>query len=72
LLIAEPARESHDGAFGCGVVEQVGPACVRVYGRAGDDGVAAGQVRQGVFGEEEEGVDIRGEGVEPLLSISVA
>lgn len=68
LLVVQAAGEGHDGAFGAGVVEQVGPADVRVDGGAVADGVAALHVLEGVFGDVEEGVDVRVEGLEPLLS----
>jgi hypothetical protein len=69
LLICETTRESYDGAFRCGVVEQVGTADVGVYGGAGDDCVAGLHLREDVFGEEEERVDVGVEGVKPLLPI---
>ena len=68
LLIRETASEGDDGAFGGGVVEEVGPADVGVYGGVVDDGAAAGHVWQGVFGEVEVGVDVGVEGGEPLVS----
>jgi len=67
LLIGEAARESDDGAFRGRVVEQVGTADVWVDRGAGDDGVAALHLWEGIFGEEEEGVDVCVEGVEPLI-----
>jgi hypothetical protein len=69
LLVGEAAREGDDGAFRGGVVEEVGTADVRVDGGAGDDGVAALHLWEGVFGEEEEGVDVCVEGGEPLIPI---
>lgn len=68
LLIVETAGEGDDGAFGGRVVEEVGAADVGVYGGAVDDGVAGFHVREGVFGEEEVGVDVCVEGFEPLFS----
>lgn len=67
LLVAQGTGESHDGTLGGGVVEQVGTTNVVVDGRACDDGVAARHVRKGVLGEEEEGVNVCGEGVDPLV-----
>lgn len=69
LLVGEAAREGYDGALGRGVVEEVGPPDVRVHGGAGYDCVAAFHLGEGVFGEEEEGVDVGCEGVEPLFSV---
>ncbi len=63
LLVGEPAREGDDGAFCGGVVEEIGAADVGVYRGAGDDGVAALHLWEDVLGEEEEGVDVCGEGV---------
>lgn len=56
-LVAETVGESCDGAFGAGVVEQVGTADVGVDTGVVDDGVAFGHVREGVFGEVEEGCE---------------
>ena len=58
LLVVESAGEGDDGAFGGGVVEEVGTADVCVYGGAVDDGVAALHVLEGVLGEIEVGVDV--------------
>ena len=68
LLVMQSTCEGHDGAFGGGVVEQVGAADVCVDGRAIVDGVAALHVLEGVLGEVEEGVDVGVEGLEPLIS----
>ena len=62
LLIVQAAREGYDGAFGGGVVEQIGAADVGVYGGAVDDCVAALHVFEAVFGEVEVGVDVDVEG----------
>ena len=69
LLVVQPAGEGHDGAFAGGVVEQVGAADVGVDRGAVADCVAALHVLEGVFGEVEEGVDVRVEGLEPLLPV---
>ena len=71
LLVVQAAREGDDGAFGGGVVEEVGAADVRVHGGAVDDRVAGFHVREGVFGDVEVGVDVRVEGLEPLLSVTL-
>ena len=68
LLVREPAREGHDGALGGSVVKQIGAPDIRVDGRVVDDRVAGGEVWEAVFGEVEVGVDVGGEGVEPLVS----
>ncbi len=68
LLVGESAREGDNGALCRGVVEEVGAADVGVYRGAGDDCVAALHLREDVLGEEEEGVDVCGEGVDPLVS----
>ena len=68
-LVREAPREGHDGAFAGGVVEEVVAADVGVDGGAGDNGVAAGHLGEGVFGEKEEGVDVCVEGVEPLFPV---
>ena len=64
----ETAGEGDDGAFGGGVVQEVGAADVGVYGGAVYDCVAGFHVREGVFGEVEVGVDVGVEGFEPLVS----
>lgn len=69
LLVRERAREGYDGALRGRVVHQVGPADVWIHGGAGYYGRAACEVRHGVFGEVEEGVDVGGEGVEPLFPV---
>ena len=69
LLVVQPACEGYDGAFGGGVVEQVGAAYICVDGGAIADGVAALHVLEGVLGDVEIGVDVSVEGLEPLLSI---
>ena len=69
LLVGERAREGYDGALGGGVVQEVRPADVGVHGGAGDDRVAALHLWERVFGEEEKGVNVCCEGVEPLLSV---
>lgn len=69
LLVVQAAGEGDDGAFGGGVVEEVGAADVGVDGGAVDDGVAAVHVREGVLGEVEVGVDVGVEGFEPLVSV---
>jgi hypothetical protein len=70
-LVRESSSESYDCAFGGGVIEEVWASYVRVYAGAGDDCVAAGHLREDVFGEKEEGVDICGEGIEPLFSMTI-
>ena len=65
----EAAGEGDDGAFGGGVVEEVGTADVGVYGGAVDDGVAALHMLEGVLGEVEVGVDVCVEGQQPLVSV---
>ena len=65
----EAAGEGDDGAFGGGVVEEVGTADVCVYGGVVDDGVAALHVLDGVLGEVEVGVDVCVERQEPLVSV---
>ena len=65
----ETAGEGDDGAFGGGVVEEVGAADVGVYGGAVYDCVAGFHVGEGVFGEVEVGVDVCVEGFEPLVSV---
>ena len=72
LLVAQSPGEGHNGALRARVVEKVRAADVRVYRGAGDDGVAAGHVREGVFGQEEERMDIRIEGLNPLFPIGVS
>lgn len=69
LLVGEGARKRNDGAFGAGVVEKIRTSDVGVHGGTGEDCVAAAHLGKDVFGEEEEGVDVGGEGVEPLLSV---
>ena len=64
----ETAGEGDDGAFGGGVVEEVGTADVGVYGGAVYDCVAGFHVGEGIFGEVEVGVDVGVEGFEPLIS----
>lgn len=71
LLIGETAGEGDDGALGGGVVEQVGAADVGVYGGAVDDCVAGFQVLEGVFADEEHGVDVCVEGFDPLVSVAL-
>ena len=66
----EAAGKGVDGAFAGGVVEEVGAADVGVDGGVVDDGVAGFQVREGVFGEVEVGVDVGVEGGEPLFSVN--
>ena len=66
----EAAGEGDDGAFGGGVIEEVGTADVCVYGGVVDDGVAALHVFEGVLGEVEVGVDVCVERQEPLVSAS--
>ena len=70
LLVREPAREGHDGAFAGGVVEEVRAADVGVYGGAVDDRVARGHVLEGVFADVEHGVHVCVEGADPLVSVS--
>ena len=70
LLIRETAGEGDDGALGGGVVEQVGAADVGVNGGAVDDCVAGFQVLEGVFADEEHGVDVCVEGFDPLISVA--
>ena len=62
LLVVQTAREGYDGAFGGGVVEQIGAADVGVYGGAVDDCVAALHVFEAVFGKVEVRVDVDVEG----------
>ena len=69
LLVVQAAREGYDGAFGGGVVEQIGAADVGVYGGAVDDCVAALHVFEAVFREVEVGVDVDVECSQPLLSV---
>ena len=57
-----------DGAFGGGVVQEVGAADVGVYGGGVYVCVCGFHVREGVFGEVEVGVDVGVEGFEPLVS----
>lgn len=68
LLVAKSTSEGNDGTFGACVIEQIGPADVWVDRGAGDDGVALLHVWEGVFGEEEEGVDVSVKGLNPLFS----
>jgi hypothetical protein len=55
LLIRKCSSESYNGALGGGVIEEIWASYVRVYAGAGDDYVAAGHLREDVFGEEEKG-----------------
>ena len=71
-LVGEGAREGDDGAFGGGVVEEVGAADVGVDRGVVDDGVAGVEVREGVFGEVEVGVDVGVEGFDPLVAVGVS
>lgn len=69
LLVREAAGEGDDGAFGGGVVEEVRTTDVGVDGGAVDDCVAGFEVLEGVFGDEEVGVDVGVEGLEPLFPV---
>jgi hypothetical protein len=71
LLVRECSSESYDGAFGGGVIEEIWAPDVRVYAGTGDDCVAAGHLREDVLGEEKEGVDVCGEGIDPLFPLSI-
>lgn len=56
-LVGETSRKGDDGAFGGGVVEEIGTTDVGVDGSVVDDGAAAGvleEVGKGGFGEVEE------------------
>ena len=68
LLVGETAGEGDHGALGGGVVEEIRAADVGVDGGAVNDGVAGFHVLEGVFADEEDGVDVDVEGVEPLIS----
>ena len=67
-LVGEAAGEGRDGAFGAGIVEEVGTADESVDGAVVDDAVAGMEVRDGVFGEVEVGVNVCVKGEEPLVS----
>ena len=67
LLVGETAGEGDDGAFGGGVVEEIGAADVGVYRGAVDDRVAGFHVLEGVLGDVEGGVDVGVKGFEPLV-----
>lgn len=67
LLVGQAAGESYDGAFRARVVEEIGAADIRVDGGVIDDGVAGLHVRDAEFREVVEGVDVRVEGLVPLL-----
>ena len=66
--VGEAAGEGDHGALAGGVVEEVFAADVGVDGGAVDDGVAGFHVGERVFGEEEAGVDVGVEGLDPLVS----
>ena len=68
LLIGEAAGEGNHGALGGSIVEEVGAADVGVDGGAVDDGVAGFHVLESVFADEENGMDVDVEGMEPLFS----
>jgi hypothetical protein len=69
VLVAQSPGEGDDGALGARVVEQVRAANVGVHGGAGNDGIATGHVREGIFREVKERVDIYVESLDPLFPI---
>ena len=69
LLVGERARKGYDGALGGRVIEEIGAADVGVYRGAGDNGVTALHLREHVFGQVEEGVDVGVEGINPLFPV---
>ncbi len=69
LLVGQGTGEGRDGAFAGGVVKEIGPANVGVDGAAIDDCVAGFHMREGVFGDEEHGVDVGVEGFDPLFPV---
>lgn len=68
-MVAETPHERNDSAFGCGVVQELGVAyggvdrCIKVDGRER----TLFESWDGVLHDEEEGMDVGVEGLEPLL-----
>ncbi len=63
----EATGERDDGAFGGGVVEEIGAPNVGVHRGAVDDCVAGLEMLKGVLGDVESGVDVGIEGLQPLF-----
>jgi hypothetical protein len=69
VLVAETTSERDDSALcGC-VVEEIWTADIGVYGGVVDDRGAFLHVREGIFREIEEGVDVGIESLFPLFPI---
>lgn len=68
-LVAQTPREGHNCALGRGIVEEVWAPDVGVYAGVVDDGAAEAHVREGVFREVEERVDVGVECSLPLVPV---
>lgn len=67
LLVVEATGKGDDGAFGGGVVEEIGAPNVGIHRGAVDDRVAGLEMLKGVLGDVEGGVDVGIEGLQPLF-----
>lgn len=72
LLVVKTAREGDNSTLRRRIIQKVWSANVGIDGSAINDCVAGFHVLEGIFGDEEVGVDIGVEGLEPLLSVVIA
>lgn len=68
-LIGQPTSEGDDCSFGRGVIEKIRTADVCVDRSVIDDRVTARHMREDIFRQPKQGMDICDEGLFPLFSV---